>query len=74
MSKVAIAKCGQYDGEKVYEALRLIASSSDFPAVEGKRVLLKPNVLSDSRPELGITTNPVVVEELIRLVKEKGAS
>lgn len=74
MSRTAIAKCGQYDGAKVYEALKLIAENSDFPDVQGKTVLLKPNVLSDSKPELGITTNPVVVEELIRLVKEKGAA
>ena len=69
MSRTAIAKCGQYDGAKVYEALKLIAENSDFPDVQGKTVLLKPNVLSDSKPEMGITTNPVVVEELIRLVK-----
>ena len=74
MSKVAIQRCQTYEYDLVYSSLINIIENSDFPSVENKRVLLKPNILSDSKPELGITTNPVVVEAMVNIVKEKGAS
>jgi len=36
-------------------------------------VLIKPNVAFDRSPNLGATSNPVIVKELIRLVLEAGA-
>ena len=73
MSKVAIQRCQTYEYDLVYSSLINIIENTDFPAVENKRVLLKPNILSDSKPELGITTNPVVVEAMVNIVKSKGA-
>lgn len=72
--KTAIVNCSEYDIAKVLPAIRKIAENTDFPDVSGKKVLIKPNILSDAKPEAGITTNPVVLEAVITLVKEKGAA
>lgn len=40
---------------------------------KGDVVLIKPNVAFDRSPNLGATSNPVIVQELIRLVLEAGA-
>lgn len=74
MSRVGIVHTEKYELYSVLQAVREIAGSTDFPDVEGKTVLVKPNILSDAKPEAGITTNPVVVEAVIHLLKEKGAA
>lgn len=74
MDRVAIAKCQNYSKDEVYARIREIAAASAFPDVKGKRILVKPNVLSDSPVEKGITTNPEVVAAVVRLCQEKGAA
>lgn len=71
--KVAIDRCSNYEYEIVKDTILRIISSSEFPDVLDKTVLLKPNILSDAKPEAGITTNPIVVKAMIDIVKEKGA-
>lgn len=74
MDRVAIAKCQNYSKDEVYARIREISAASAFPDVKGKRILVKPNVLSDSPVEKGITTNPEVVAAVVRLCQEKGAA
>lgn len=74
MSKVAIVRCGDYSQETVDASIAKAAAASDFPDVRGKKVLLKPNILSDSLPEKGITTNPSVLRGMIRFLRGKGAA
>ncbi|MCX7982359.1 MAG: DUF362 domain-containing protein [Syntrophales bacterium] len=38
------------------------------PDLEGKKVLIKPNVLRDARPEEGITTHPAVLKAVVEKV------
>ena len=38
----------------------------------GQRVLLKPNLVAPSKPELAVTTHPAIVRAAIRLVKAAG--
>jgi uncharacterized protein (DUF362 family) len=71
MSKVSIIKCENYDKDVVFEALKKACDSSDFPDIEGKRVLIKPNLLSDSNVDKAITTNPEVLRSMINYVKAK---
>jgi uncharacterized protein (DUF362 family)/NAD-dependent dihydropyrimidine dehydrogenase PreA subunit len=71
---VAIKKCNSYDIDRVYEALKELCPKANMPDVSGKKVLLKPNILSDARPEAAITTNPTVVRAMIRILKENGVS
>lgn len=74
MDRVAIAKCQNYSKDEVYARIREIAAASAFPDVKGKRILVKPNILSDSPVEKGITTNPEVVAAVVRLCQENGAA
>ncbi len=71
---VAITNCGSYDFDMVHQAMALVCSKANMPDVSGLRVLVKPNILSDARPEAAVTTNPTVVRSMIRLLREKGAS
>ena len=74
MTRTAIARSDSYDMSEVRKAIREIVDSTSFPAVRGKTVLVKPNILSDSYPEKAITTHPSVVRAVIELVKAEGAS
>ena len=70
---VAIANCETYNSEELDRVIASICESANFPDVMGKKVLLKPNILSDALPEKAITTRPEVIGALIRYCKEKGA-
>lgn len=74
MSKVAITKCNGYELDKAVSAIRVLMENTDFPQVSGKDFLIKTNLLSDAKPEKGITTNPIIIEALIILLKERGAN
>jgi len=71
---VAIKKCSVYDNDKVYSVLKELCLKANMPDVSGKKVLLKPNILSDAKPEAAITTNPSIVRAMIRILKENGVS
>jgi uncharacterized protein (DUF362 family)/Pyruvate/2-oxoacid:ferredoxin oxidoreductase delta subunit len=73
-TKVAIERCREYEPEKLYAALKKAAIAADFPSAEGKTVLLKPNIVMDSAPAKAVTTHPVFLSAVIRLVREWGAS
>ena len=47
---------------------------ADGPDVKGKKVLIKPNILSDNDPARCVSTHPVVVEAMIRFMQSKGAT
>jgi uncharacterized protein (DUF362 family)/Pyruvate/2-oxoacid:ferredoxin oxidoreductase delta subunit len=71
---VAIASCDTYNADLIYETLNRIIPGTDFPDVKGKKVLLKPNILSGSVPEKAVTTHPEFVRAVVRIMKEKGAA
>lgn len=76
MSQVAIQKCKDYNPEHVEAALTKLLN--DLGGIEkyvknGQKVLLKPNMLSAKAPERGITTHPVVLETMVRIVQAQGA-
>lgn len=73
-SIVAIDRCTDYSQDNVFACLKRICSAANMPAAAGKKVLIKPNILSDAKPEDCITTHPEVVRALIRLLKEQGAT
>jgi len=72
-TKVTVRECREYDYDKVYSLVAEIYESCEGPGVSGKKVLVKPNILSDREPEKCVTTHPVVVEALIRYLQSKGA-
>ena len=56
-----------------YDNTREALANIDLSPSKGKRVLLKPNVGRNVKPETGITTHPQVVAAAIDAFKEAGA-
>lgn len=71
--KVAIRRCLEYDPEEVLAHVEWLYAQADGPDPSGKRILVKPNILSDEYPIKAITTHPVVVEAVIKYLQSKGA-
>lgn len=72
-STVAVRKCREYELHDVYNQISEIYKVCQGPEVSGKKVLVKPNILTDSDPSKAIVTHPVVVEAMIRFLQSKGA-
>jgi len=73
-NKVAVRKCREYDLHEVFDLISEIYIRTDGPDVKGKRVLVKPNILTDDNPAKCISTHPVVVEAMVRFLQSKGAT
>ena len=58
---------------QVRRAVDLLGGMSRF-VKKGNRVLLKPNVTGPASYEKGITTNPAVLDAVLKMVTEAGAS
>jgi len=72
---VSIAKCSDYQHEKVKEAVKKIfffSDGIDKVIKPGEKVLIKPNILSAVEPEKCATTHPEVVKVVAELVLEAG--
>jgi uncharacterized protein (DUF362 family)/Pyruvate/2-oxoacid:ferredoxin oxidoreductase delta subunit len=76
MSRVALLKCEDYDSrlirEKTLEALNLIGLKPEIFA--GKKVVLKPNLLSASAPEKCVVTHPEFFRAAVRMVRNYGGT
>lgn len=70
MSKVFIADATYVKMQEKMEA------AFDFLAldIQGKSVLLKPNLLWPSEPEQGLNTHPSVIEAAVKCCEERGAA
>jgi len=73
-NKIAVRKCKDYVYNEVFDLISEIYKITDGPDVKGKRVLVKPNILTDDDPSKCISTHPVVVEAMIRFLQAKGAT
>jgi uncharacterized protein (DUF362 family) len=73
-NKISIRKCREYDLQQVSDLISDIYLKTDGPDVTGKRVLVKPNILTDDDPSKCISTHPVVVEAMVRFLQYKGAT
>ena len=71
---VAIDRCENYNQDEIFTCLKELCIKANMPDVSGRKVLVKPNILSDAKPENCITTHPEVVRAIIRILKENGAS
>jgi uncharacterized protein (DUF362 family)/NAD-dependent dihydropyrimidine dehydrogenase PreA subunit len=75
--EVAVARCPDYDRERVLAAVRKSVDSLGGIrrfVTSGERILIKPNMLSAKAPEEAVTTHPEVLRAVIKLVKECGAT
>ena len=74
-NEVFFVKCRDY-GPALPEALdRLFGLTGWLKAdgLSGKRVLVKPNLLTDRAPEQAVTTHPELVRQVVRRLKAAGA-
>lgn len=72
-TKVSVRKCNDYDLQQIYDLISDIYKSCEGPDVRNRKVLLKPNILNDADPARCVSTNPVVVEAMIRFLQDGGA-
>ncbi|MGD8237401.1 MAG: DUF362 domain-containing protein [Armatimonadota bacterium] len=76
MPKVAITRCDDYEREKVLravsEAVELVGGIGQFVS-DGERIIVKPNLLSPTDPGRAVTTHPLVIEAVCKLVQGAGA-
>lgn len=70
-STMAIASKGT-PGELVRKAVNALGGMKKF-VKKGNTVLIKPNIAWAQTPETAATTNPQVIEELVKMCKEAGA-
>jgi uncharacterized protein (DUF362 family)/Pyruvate/2-oxoacid:ferredoxin oxidoreductase delta subunit len=75
MDTVAFVRCEGY-GQELAPAIDRAFTLSGWKAgdaLRGKQVLVKPNLLTDRKPEQAVTTHPEVVRAVIRWLKQRGA-
>ena len=68
---VGLAKCDSYDGD-LLSPLRNLWNISEMPAIEGKNVFLKLNMLDTVQNNIA-TTNPKLFSAVLDLLSELGA-
>ena len=74
---VSISKCSSYELEEVQRAVfQCINALGGISSIitPGDKVLIKPNMLQAKSPEDAITTHPVLVEAVVNMVKDAGAT
>ncbi len=75
--KVYLSSCKTYQQEEVTKVLNnlldKICADNDFSDFEGKKVVLKPNLLAKRAPDMGVTTQPSFVVAASRYFSQKGA-
>jgi len=70
---VALSRCSTYTQELVDQSVEDLFKQITLPEIKGKKVLLKPNMLSPSAPEKAVTTHPAVLRAVIREIKKREA-
>lgn len=77
MDQVSVVRCCEYEIAKVRLAVRdavdRLGGIGAF-VKPGMRVLVKPNLVKKAVPERAVTTHPLVLQAVLELVKEAGAT
>jgi len=75
MNEVLMVKCDDY-GNALEVAVKRVFNEAEWLSeneLSGKRVLIKPNMLTDRTPEQAVTTHPEFLRQVIRQLKKTGA-
>lgn len=70
MKTVSIEKCNSYNQKELNIALIKSLKNLNFKFKKNQKILIKPNVLGYYEPEKAITTNPLILEELCKILKK----
>jgi uncharacterized protein (DUF362 family)/Pyruvate/2-oxoacid:ferredoxin oxidoreductase delta subunit len=75
MNRTAVIKCANYQQDSVdraiWKSLNLLGGIERYVR-PGTRVLIKPNLVTDRRPDEAVTTHPAVVKALVQVVQAAG--
>ena len=75
-TKVALSRCCDYDPQKISQALQrqfeLLGGLGKFVS-SGDSVLIKPNLIAPKSRRHAVQTDPVIIIELAKLLKDFGA-
>ena len=73
--QVSAIKCSSYNAEEVSAALRsLLEPIGGLDWVqEGMKIAIKANLVTFAKPEEAVTTHPVLLRELIKMLCDRGA-
>ncbi|MDR0910757.1 MAG: DUF362 domain-containing protein [Spirochaetaceae bacterium] len=72
-TNVIFKKCIDYDLDRISNAIKEIFDELPPPEVEGKTILLKPNLVVAKKPETATCTHPIVVYAVIKALQNLGA-
>lgn len=72
MSTVSVLRCTEYTTDILKEKIEIGLSQIGFnlKLFDGKRVVIKPNLLMPAKPEKAIMTDPEFFRAVVRIVKE----
>ncbi len=73
---VALCPCENYEPEEIYASLCTLFEEAGIgrEQIEGKKVVLKVNLVMAKKPEFAATTHPAAAEAAARLLSELGAA
>ncbi len=69
---IAIQPCSSYEKSTVLKAVLTVWDTIGIPDLKGKKVLIKPNILSDKPAGKAVTTHPAVVEAVCKIILDRG--
>lgn len=71
---VSVSACAEYDTDRIEAVLRthFAAMGCDETFFAGKRVVLKPNLVTAVEPDKGVTTHPSLIEAACRVITSLG--
>lgn len=74
--RVCLNGCADYDEEKIYSILssHFDTLGADKSFFEGKKVVIKPNLVEATSPDHAITTHPSVTYCAAKIIAERGGS
>lgn len=70
---VSVVKCNSYDNNETRIALETSLKNIDFKFKKNIKVLIKPNILGPHNKEQAITTHPIILEEICKILKKYNA-
>lgn len=75
-SPVFITDCDTYDAECIHECINEAFSALGITRelIEGKRVLIKPNLVLAKKPEFAATTHPAFIKAVAKIAEDLGAA
>lgn len=70
MDQVSAVSCTSYNQDRVYEAVKEALYNIGFEIPTGKRILIKPNIMSQNKPKQHTITHYSLIDAICRILAE----